>query len=306
MYRYTGRTLQTQAAGIILGGVENFEDRINAARRALLEADRILVGGGSGLSTAAGLSYSGPRFTENFSDFIAKYPDLGDMYSASFYPFSTPEELWAHWARHINVNRFMPPALPLYRDLLEFLGSKDYFVITTNVDAQFEKAGFPRDRLFATQGDYAYLQCAKACHKKLYYDEKLVREMLASTSDCRVPSALVPVCPVCGGPMDVNLRKDEYFVEDEAWAAASGRYSSYIKGLSGHRTVCLELGVGFNTPGIIRYPFEQLVHSSEDAMLIRLNKDDPEGPWENEKKTIAFTEDMNTVIKALSSAGSLY
>ncbi|HOE93798.1 MAG TPA: Sir2 silent information regulator family NAD-dependent deacetylase [Candidatus Cryptobacteroides sp.] len=287
--------------------MENYADRIGTAREALLEAEHIVIGAGSGLSTAAGLDYGGQRFAANFADFIARYPDLGDnMYSASFYPFGTPEELWAHWARHIMVNRFDPPALPLYKALLDFVSRKNFFVITTNADGQFEKAGFPRERLFVVQGDYAYIQCARACHKKLYWDRDIIEKMAGSISDCRVPSALVPRCPVCGGPMDINLRKDEFFVEDDAWHDASRRYSDYMKEIAAGKFVLLELGVGFNTPAIIRYPFEQIAHEAKDALLVRLNRDNPEGPWENEKKTIAFDEDMAQVLTDLAAAGSLY
>ncbi|HCM27797.1 MAG TPA: Sir2 silent information regulator family NAD-dependent deacetylase [Treponema sp.] len=276
--------------------MHRYEDRIERLRAVLSSAEGVLIGGGSGLSAAAGLTYSGPRFTENFADFIEKY-GVEDMYSASFYPFRTPEELWAHWARHIHVNRYAPEATPLYRDILATVEAKPHFVITTNVESQFEKAGFLPERIFEVQGNYAYFQCAVACHDKRYYNESQIKEMLASTADCKVPSSLVPSCPVCGGPMDVNLRHNEYFVQDASWHESSARFGGFIEKIEGRALVCLELGVGFNTPGIIRYPFEKLVYRNDKATLVRLNRGDPRGFPENERRTIAFDEDMRTVIQ---------
>lgn len=276
--------------------MDRYEDRIARFRSVLSAAEGILVGGGSGLSAAAGLTYSGPRFTENFADFIEKY-GVEDMYSASFYPFRTPEELWAHWARHIHVNRYAPEATPLYRELRALVENKPHFVITTNVESQFEKAGFLSEGIFEVQGNYAFFQCAKACHEKRYYNESQVKEMLASTQDCKVPSSLVPTCPVCGGPMDVNLRHNEYFVQDASWRDASARFGEFLEKMEGKRLVCLELGVGFNTPGIIRYPFEKLVNRNGKATLVRLNREDAHGFPENERQTIAFDEDMRAVIQ---------
>ena len=283
--------------------MERYESRIEQFRAVLSSAEGILIGGGSGLSAAAGLTYSGPRFTENFADFIEKY-GIEDMYSASFYPFGTPEELWAHWARHIHVNRFAQAATPLYQELLSVVDAKPYFVITTNVESQFEKAGFRPERIFEVQGNYAYLQCATACQDKRYYNEHQIEAMLASTVDCRIPSPLVPICPVCGGPMDVNLRHNEYFVQDASWHESSARFSEFIEQMEGKLFVCLELGVGYNTPGIIRYPFEKLVYRNDKATLVRLNRGDPRGLPENERRTIAFDEDMAMVIQDLGAARS--
>lgn len=275
--------------------MDDYEGRVARLRDVLNSADGILIGGGSGLSAAAGLTYSGPRFTENFADFIEKY-GVEDMYSASFYPFQTPEELWAHWARHIHVNRYAPGATPLYRSLLALVASKPHFVITTNVESQFEKAGFPPERIFEVQGNYAYFQCAAACHDTLYYNEARIVEMLAATVDCAVPSSLVPTCPVCGGPMDVNLRHDEHFVQDASWRASSERFGDFVERMKGASLVCFELGVGYNTPGIIRYPFEKIVYLNDKATLVRLNRGDVRGFAENERRTIAFDEDMREVV----------
>lgn len=278
--------------------MDSFDVRLDRAREALSRAERIVVGGGAGLSAAAGLTYSGPRFEEHFSDFMQKY-GIRDMYSASFYPFPTREEHWAQWVRHIHVNRYLPGPTPLYGAFLSLVGAKPFFVITTNVESQFEKAGFPAGRIFEIQGNYAYFQCAKGCHDTRYRNEAQVGAMLAATDDCMIPTALIPACPVCGGPMDVNLRHDEHFVQDASWHESASRYGAFLQELPGRPFACLELGVGYNTPGIIRYPFEQIVHRNRDATLIRINRDDPLGVPENEDRTITFSEDMNLVVREL-------
>jgi len=276
----------------------SYESRIEQAREALLQTSAIVLGGGAGLSDAAGLTYSGERFRGAFTAFIERY-GMEDMYTSSFHPFETEEERWAYWALHIHLNRFKPSGLPLYRNLLELVQGKPHFVITTNVDHQFIKAGFPEDNVFAVQGDYGSLQCAKACHRSLYGNKETVRAMLEATQDCRIPGDLVPRCPRCGGPMDVNLRKDSFFVEDEAWMAAHDRYGAFLREALKGPVVFLELGVGFNTPGIIRFPFEKGVFQHPEARLIRLNRHHPEGMKENAGRTTAFTEAMDGVIASL-------
>lgn len=258
----------------------------------------IVVGAGAGLSEAAGLSYSGERFTGQFRPFIEKY-GLTDMYSAGFYPFKTEEERWAYWARHIIVNRLDAPATELYGDLMRLLEDRSYFVITTNVDGQFERAGISAERLFATQGDYRYLQCASGCHAALYDDELLVREMASQTVDCRIPGSLVPKCPICGDPMAVHLRCDQHFVEDRNWHAARERYHGFLQASARKRVVFFELGVGYNTPGIIRFPFERMTGRNPNAVLIRLNRDDPMCAAEIADRTIVFCEEMKEVIDLL-------
>jgi len=276
-----------------------YAHRIEQAREAISDADHIIIGAGAGLSDAAGLKYSGKRFTDHFQPFIDKY-HFTDLYTSSFYPFQSDEECWAYWAKHISLNRYETPATPLYIDLLKLVESKDHFVITTNVESQFHKAGFRDDRIFAVQGDYGLLQCASACHNTLYHNEAMVAEMLAHTVDCKIPSHLVPVCPVCGGKMDVNLRKDGYFVEDDNWAMASQRYHDFTKKATRNKLVLLELGVGYNTPGIIRYPFEQITFHNSLVTLIRINTHHWQGATENRDKTIAFNEDMAQTINELN------
>lgn len=277
---------------------QTYRGRLREAKRVLKEAKFIIIGGGAGLSDAAGLCYSGIRFTENFLPFINKY-GIKDMYTAGFYPFPTEKERWCYWAKHIKVNRYDPPAAALYRDLRRLAEGKPYFVITTNVDHQFYKAGFPEERIFAVQGDYGLNQCAKGCHHRRYPNEEAVERMVEATVDCAVPGELLPRCPVCGGPMEPNLRKDGYFVEDEAWRAAQERFNGFLREAMNQPLALLELGVGYNTPGIIRFPFEQVVHEAKNAVLIRLNRDYPQGPDQNKEKTIAFCEDMAMVVREL-------
>lgn len=278
--------------------MEGYIRRIERARKALGEADKVLIGGGAGLSAAAGLEYAGERFENNFADFIGKY-GMTDMYTAGFYPFATEEEKWAYWARHIEINLYKQEPTQLYSDLKQLVDGKDFFVVTTNVESQFEKAGFPKNRIFEVQGNYGFLQCAKGCHSKRYDNEKLINTMASHTKDCRIPSYLVPKCPVCGGPMEVNLRKDQYFVQDEAWYVSNRNYERWLKRAEGSRLVLLELGVGYNTPGIIRYPFEQMAYGRKNAVLIRMNRDYPAGAEENKNRTIAFTEEIKEAVGAL-------
>ncbi|WP_145408624.1 Sir2 silent information regulator family NAD-dependent deacetylase [Paenibacillus xylanexedens] len=274
----------------------NYQQRIDQAKAAIQEADYILLGGGAGLSAAAGITFTGKRFTDYFGDFIEKY-GFTDLYSSGFYPFETQEDKWAYWARHIQLNRYDTGTTQLYLDLYDLVKEKQHFVISTNVESQFEKAGFASDAVFEIQGNYGYLQCEKGCHDTLYDNEELVKKMVAQTVDCKIPTSLVPNCPVCGGAMDVNLRINEYFVQDEQWQMSERLYRSFLQNSENQNVVYLELGVGFNTPGIIRYPFERMTYHNERATLIRLNRDEPAGIAENQHKTIAFTEDMSQVFR---------
>lgn len=278
--------------------MKTFEERIEEFKNALESAEAVVIGAGAGFSDAAGIKYVGKRFTDNFQDFIKKY-NMEDLYTSSFYPFKTQEERWAYWAKHVSLNRFETPATNLYTDLFDLVRDKNYFIITTNVEHQFWKANFPNEKIFATQGDYGYIQCAKGCHNKLYDNDSLVANMISATKDCKIPSSLVPKCPVCGGEMDINVRKDRYFVQGEDWYIAYNNYEKFIENNENKKIVFIELGVGYNTPGIIRYPFEQMTNKNDKAVLIRLNKDYPQGPIENKSKTISFTEDMMEVIERL-------
>jgi hypothetical protein len=280
--------------------MDSYKERIAAAQKAMAAADYVLIGAGAGLSAAAGLDYGGMRFKREFSEFIERY-GFTDLYTSSFYDFPTEEERWAYWAKHIDFARFAPPAMELYRDIFRLVDGKEYFVITTNVDGQFRKAGFASNRLFEVQGDYAYLQCACGCHPERYDDKKLVKQMLGSIHDGRIPSSLVPHCPVCGGSMDVNLRKDSYFVEDAAWHLQADRYTQFLKKAYRRRCVLLELGVGYNTPGIIRFPFEQMASANSGMTLIRLNRDFPERQMKGKGQFVGMDENVIKIIQDLNT-----
>lgn len=232
----------------------DYSDKLERLKKEIETADAIVIGAGAGLSTAAGFTYSGERLQRYFSDFVEKY-DFSDMYSGGFYPFSTPEEQWAYWSRYIYINRYMDVDNGTYRLLFELMKDKDYFVITTNVDHQFQKAGFNKHRLFYTQGDYGLWQCSVPCHQKTYDNEETVEAMFEQQKNMRVPSELIPHCPVCGKPMSMNLRADDTFVEDDGWHMAAERYNEFLRRHKGLHILFLELGVGMNTPAIIKYPF---------------------------------------------------
>ena len=274
--------------------MEKFVKRLDSAKKAIDESDYILIGAGAGLSTAAGIEYAGKRFEDNFKDYIDEY-GFSDLYSSGFYPFKTSEERWAYWARHVYLNRYGVGKTEVYEKLLKLVEDKDYFVLTTNVESQFWINGFENERIFATQGDYGLFQCSKACHDKLYPNKDQIMEFLDKTSDFKIPSDLIPICPVCGSEMDLNLRKDNYFVEDDNWMWMNNNYQKFLKKMDGN-IVFLELGVGFNTPGIIRYPFEQMTYSNPNATLIRLNKDYPQPIAENKDKTIGFDENISEIL----------
>ena len=266
--------------------------------KALLEADAIIVGAGAGLSTSAGFTYSGERFERHFADFIGKY-GFTDMYSAGFYPFPSEEEHWAYWSRHIYYNRYVPAPKPVYDNLLKLLKDKDYFVITTNVDHQFQKAGFDKQRLFYTQGDYGLFQCAKPCHQKTYDNEEMVKRMIAEQQDMRIPSELVPHCPVCSGPMKVNLRADETFVEDEGWHAASERYTEFIRRHKDGRVLFLDLGSGGNTPVIFKIPFIRWTMQNPNATYATVNLGEAFTVDQIADRSIVIDADINDVLDAL-------
>ncbi len=280
---------------------EPYENMVKKAARAIADSEYILIGAGAGLSAAAGLTYSGERFTQNFPEFIEKY-GMTDMYSAGFYPFPSEEARWGYWSKHVYVNRITPDALPLYVRLLALVKDKKYFVLTTNVDHQFYKAGFGDDRIFATQGDYGLIQCMYGCHNKTYDDIDMIRQMHQAREDCLIPSYMVPKCPVCGGPMNMNLRCDQYFVEDENWHIAERNFGIFLNECEGRKTVLLDLGTGFNTPTIIRFPFEKLAKKNRNTILIRLNSNEAFVPENLGERAIGIQEDIN---KSIGDIGRL-
>ena len=275
-----------------------YSDKIKKIQEAMEQADGIIIGAGAGLSTSAGFTYTGDRFKKYFSDFIEKY-GFGDMYSGGFYPFDTLEEHWAYWSRYIFINRYMDVDNGTYKRLYELVKDKDYFVLTTNVDHQFQKAGFDKHRLFYTQGDYGLFQCSEPCHDKTYDNEETVRAMMEQQKDMKVPKDLVPYCPVCGKPMSMNLRADDTFVQDEGWYRASERYTEFLRRHKGMKVLYLELGVGMNTPGIIKYPFWQMTMGNPEATYVCLNKGQAYSPREIEHQSICIDGDIGEILKEI-------
>lgn len=284
----------------IMTSTTRCSERSDALAEELARAEAVLIGAGAGLSTAAGLTYDGPRFARLFPDFIQAY-GFTDMYTAGFARFGAPEIFWAYWSRHIFCNRYEAPVGAPYRDLLSLVKDKDYFVLTTNVDHQFQRAGFDKARLFYTQGDYGLWQCAKPCHNKTYDNEAAVRRMVAEQKDMRIPSALIPRCPVCGGPMAMNLRCDEKFVEDEGWQKASARYLSFVQRVRSRRVLFLELGVGSNTPGIIKYPFWQMTAQCPHARYACVNATAQPIPENIVDRAIVWQGDLSGALRQLAT-----
>ena len=276
----------------------DYSDNIGRLKEAVKEADAIVIGAGAGLSTSAGFTYSGERFEKYFGDFIEKY-HIRDIYSGGFYPFDSLEEYWAWWSRHIYYNRYVDAPKPVYQALYEVVKNKDYFALTTNVDHQFQKAGFDKKRLFYTQGDYGLWQCSRACHQKTYDNEEAVRKMVSEQRDMKIPSELIPKCPVCGEPMTMNLRCDDTFVQDEGWYAASERYHDFIRRHKGLNLLFLELGVGGNTPGVIKYPFWQMTRANPKAVYACVNYGEAYVTEEIAKRPICISADIGEILKTI-------
>lgn len=261
----------------------------------LQAADTVIIGAGAGLSTSAGMTYDGARFQENFSDFAEAY-GIRDMYTGGFYPFATKEEYWAYWSRYVLINRYQNAPKPVYEKLLQLVSERDYFVITTNVDHCFQKAGFDKKRLFYTQGDYGLFQCTRPCCQETFDNEAVIRQMVAGQKEMRVPSKLLPICPHCGRPLTMNLRCDGTFVEDEGWHQAAQRYENFLRTRAGQKVLFLELGVGYNTPGIIKYPFWQMTARNPNVIYACINQSQAECPKEILPQSISMNQDIGSVL----------
>ena len=282
-------------------------EKIEKLKQVLSEAKIVVIGAGSGLSTSAGFTYSGERFEKYFSDFAVKY-GFHDMYSGGFTPFESLEEHWAYWSRYIMINRYMDPPKPVYKDLFSLVKDKDYFVITTNVDHCFQKAGFDKNRLFYTQGDYGLFQCSEPCHEETYDNEKQIRAMWEFRDEMKVPTELVPRCPVCGKPMSMNLRADHTFVTDKGWHKASKQYEKFLQTRNiikngeqegDGKVLFFELGVGGNTPRIIKYPFWQMTEKNPNAGYACINFGEAVVPPKIEKQSICINDDIGEVLKKM-------
>ena len=323
---------------LIKKSTKDYSAQTEQLKQKIKDADAVIIGAGAGLSTSAGFTYSGERFTRYFSDFIDKY-GFQDMYSGGFYPFDSLEEHWAYWSRYIYINRYMDAPKPVYFNLYDLVKNKDYFVLTTNVDHCFQKSGFDKHRLFYTQGDYGLFQCSTPCHQNTYDNEELIRKMVEEQGFCivddkaneevekniedakesrrnilqnsdeliqsgaslkmKVPSELVPHCPQCGRPMTMNLRADNSFAEDEGWHQAAFRYEDFLRRHRNLNILFLELGVGYNTPGIIKYPFWQMTDKWENASYACINAGDAAAPEEIKQKSICINGDIGEIISRL-------
>lgn len=278
--------------------MKDFQKRINKAKELIRNADFVFIGAGAGLSTSAGFEYNGETFNKYFADFKQKY-GITDMYSGGFYPFKTEEEKWAFWSRMVYVNRYKSNANDLYVRLFILIKDKDYFVITTNVDHQFQLAGFDKKRLFYTQGDYGLFQCSVPCHSKTYDNKDLIFKMVKEQKDMKIPTSLIPKCPVCGRPMEMNLRADDRFVQDDGWYEHTKLYREFLEKSQNKNLVLVEIGVGYNTPAIIKYPFERMTLLNKKTTLIRINKDYAICEKEIKDRTVLFDEDVKLIISNL-------
>ena len=281
-----------------------YEEQIMQAADMIQKADYVLMGAGAGLSTAAGAVYGGTWFEENFKEFKEKYGNglyMQDMYSAGFHPYPDEESFWGYWSKQAILGGIDLDVTPLYKDILKLLKDKRTFCLSTNADGQFQKAGYKEEQIFCTQGDYFHIQCQKACHQRTYNAVKLFKQMDQARKNCQIPTYMVPKCPICGGPMTMNLRCDQYFVQDEAWYQAEKRFGDFLdEALKSQKNLLLlELGVGFNTPTIIRFPFEKLVKENKQVNLIRLNLNEAVIPESIEQQAVGINKDIKQTIKDL-------
>lgn len=274
------------------------EEKKDRIYELIKNADAVIIGAGSGLSTSAGFVYDGERFNKYFHDFAEKY-GFTDMYSGGFYHYKTLEERFAYWSRYIYYNRYVDAPKPVYKELLELVEDKNYFVLTTNVDHCFQKAGFDKERLFYTQGDYGLFQCSKPCHSETYDNEEIILRMMEQQNDMRVPTELIPHCPKCGSIMTMNLRADDTFVEDEGWHEACRRYEKFINDNKDKKILFIELGVGYNTPGIIKYPFWRMTNSFDKSFYVSINYGEAYVPDEIKDKAICIDDDIGKVVSYL-------
>lgn len=277
---------------------KDYLDKVKQLKGFMQEADAVVIGAGAGLSTSAGFTYTGKRFENHFYDFIEKY-GFSDMYSGGFYSFESLEEYWAYWSRYIFINRYTNVDNGTYKRLLELVRDKEYFVLTTNVDHQFQVGGFDKQRMFYTQGDFGLFQCSKPCHQKTYHNKEVVWEMMDMQMDMKIPSKLIPRCPICGRPMSMNLRADNTFVQDEGWYRARERYSDFLHKHQNGRVLYLELGVGLNTPSIIKYPFWNRTLANPNAHYVCINYGEAYAPPEIADRSVCISEDIGKVLQSV-------
>ena len=298
-----------------------YEEQVRKLKEKIQNAEAIVLGAGAGLSTAAGLSYSGERFQKYFFDFAKKYP-IRDIYSGGFFPFESTEEFWAWWSRSIYFNRYIDAPSDVYGNLKKIVEGKDYFVLTTNVDHQFQRAGFAKERLFYTQGDYGLFQSSRPTVAKTYDNQEIVEKMLEAQGFVRdnegifqlsedkllkmsIPTELIPICPDDGLPMTMNLRTDESFVEDAGWKMAAKRYQDFLHSHKGKHVLYWELGVGMNTPVIIKFPFWQYTEENPNAYYACLNLGEAGCSREISERSICLNADIGQVLRDLLKVDSV-
>lgn len=275
-------------------------DKIKGLKQGIEDADAVAIGAGAGLSASAGYAYAGERFQRHFRDFIDRY-GFEDMYTGGFHPFETLEEHWAYWSRYIYLNRYLDEDNGTYRALRRLMEGRDYQVITTNVDHCFQRAGFDKDRLFYTQGDFGLFQCPLPCHQATYDNEGIVTRMYEEQRDMRIPTALIPRCPACHRPMAMNLRVDGTFVEDEGWHRAMERYQDFLRRHRDGRVLFLELGVGYHTAGIIKHPFWQMASEWRDASYVCVNEGQAYAPEELKGKSLCIDGDIGMALRRVAA-----
>lgn len=283
---------------LIGGTTGTYETEMLRLKKAFCEADAILVGAGSGLSAAAGYRFDGPRLQAHFADFVEKY-GMADMYTGCFARFESREERWAYWSRWAWINRYEPIPKDTLSVLRALLDGRDYFVLTTNIDHTFQRAGYPKDRLCYTQGDFGLFQCAVPCHENTYDNKDVLEQMVKQEKDGKVPTALIPHCPRCGAEMDFNLYWDDRFVRDEGWHIAHDRYLDYVDAHRSGKVLFLELGVGYNSPGVIKYPFWRFTMQNPQAIFASVNRDQPSYPEEIADRAIVISADLDKTIRDL-------
>ena len=279
-------------------------NRIKQGKELIDEADAIVVGIGSGLSAAGGLNFTNEDLVKQF---YPEYYELGfkcifDIISLYWsMDRCSPEQFWSFWARHIKEIRFDPPVTKPYEDLAKILKNKNYFVINTNVDGQYEKSDLDKERVFAPQGNYSLLQCSLPCSNDVYDDKEIIERMVKNMPDkFHIRTEDVPKCPHCGRFLIPNLRSGANFVE-KPHIKKRKEYQKFIEDnvKDDKKIVFLEIGVGFNSPGVIRTPFNYMTYEIPNAKLIRINLNDPNVPHEIKSKTIIIQDDIKKVLSIL-------
>ena len=271
---------------------------IQKLKEEIENSEYILIGAGSGLSTSAGFLYDGKRFEDNFKDYIKKY-GFTDMYSAGFYNFPTLEEYWAYFSLYVYINRYDIEENETYLNLYNIVKNKNYFVITTNVDGRFADSKFDKDKIFAVQGDFSIFQCSKPCRQETFYNEKYIREMIKYKKEMKIPTELIPKCPYCGENMSMNLRADSTFVQDKNWDKQKSKYENFLKNSDNSKILFLELGVGFNTPSIIKYNFWRMTLNNKKSVYASINLGECYGASDIEERSICIDADISKVLKKL-------